>query len=83
MKWRLAFTSPSLSGVKAAVHAGLGVTLRGVSALEPGLVRLADAYGLPALPQLEIVVKKSPHPEDTPATNAMEDLVSTFATQNV
>jgi len=83
VKWRLAFTSPSLPGVKAAVHAGLGVTLRGSSALEPGLVRLADASGLPALPQFEMVVKKSPHSEDTPAINAMEDFVSTFATQSV
>lgn len=83
VKWRLAFSSPSLSGVKSAVQAGLGITLRGVSTLEPGLVRLDDAFGLPALPQFEIVVKKSPQSEDTPAINAMKDLVTAFATQNV
>ena len=82
VKWRLVFTSPSLSGVKAAVHAGLGVTLRGASALEPGLVRLDDLSRLPALPQFDIVVQKSPHAEGSPAIHAMEELVSTLSSQN-
>ncbi len=51
--WEIVFTSPSLSGLRAAVAAGLGVTARtrlsfpGLPAAEPG------AAGLPALPRVE------------------------------
>ncbi len=83
LAWRLAFTSPSLAGVKAAVRAGLGITLRGTSALEPGLIRLGNPSGLPVLPPFEVIVKRSPRCEDAPAINALEDLVVTFATQSL
>ena len=34
LAWRMAFSSPSLPGIKAAVRVGLGVTLRGVGFLD-------------------------------------------------
>jgi DNA-binding transcriptional LysR family regulator len=45
--WRLAFTSPSISGVKAAVRAGLGITLRGTSSLGPGLTVVEGDWHMP------------------------------------
>ncbi|OIQ77406.1 HTH-type transcriptional regulator YofA [mine drainage metagenome] len=49
--WRITFTSPSLSGIWAAVSAGLGVTVR-TSAGLPAQLSLLE--GLPDLPQLDL-----------------------------
>ncbi|REE93404.1 LysR substrate-binding domain-containing protein [Cupriavidus plantarum] len=51
MPWRLAFTSPSLSGLWAAAEAGLGVTPRTTVSL-PGTLTALDPSmaGLPPLP---------------------------------
>ncbi|WP_175105332.1 LysR substrate-binding domain-containing protein [Pararobbsia alpina] len=53
--WRLAFTSPSLSGLWAATAAGLGLTVRTRYGLPPA-VRALDArtYGLSTLPSLPL-----------------------------
>ena len=53
--WRLAFTSPSLTGLWAAVAAGLGVSLRTPAGL-PGNVRIigAEEPRLPALPRIAL-----------------------------
>jgi DNA-binding transcriptional LysR family regulator len=46
--WRIAYASPSLSGIRAAVEAGLGITVLAKSTVPPGLTVLRDA----ALPSL-------------------------------
>jgi len=51
--WRIAFTSTSLSGVWAAVGAGLGVTVRTAVGL-PASVRPLPASSLPALPTIGV-----------------------------
>ena len=50
--WRVAVTSPSLSGLRAAVRAGLGVTVRTPLLLGDGLRPLDRRARLPALPNL-------------------------------
>jgi DNA-binding transcriptional LysR family regulator len=50
LAWRVAFISPSLHGLWAAVEAGLGVTLRTVVGLTPGVRILRDDPGLPPPP---------------------------------
>jgi DNA-binding transcriptional LysR family regulator len=67
--WRLTFSSPSLSGLKAAVRAGLGITLRGTSFLDRGLVSLSGRTKLPEAPPLEIVYAIGP--QSSPATLAL------------
>lgn len=52
--WRLAFTSPSLSGLWAAAVAGLGVTVRTTLGLPPPLTVLDKSSGLPKLPQIAL-----------------------------
>ncbi len=53
--WRVAFSSPGLAGLWAAVAAGLGVTLRTPHGLPPSLRPLdPDEAGLPPLPSLRL-----------------------------
>lgn len=55
MPWRLAFTSPGLSGLWAAVAAGLGITLRTTFGLPGGVRRMTPAdASLPALPRIAL-----------------------------
>ena len=56
--WRIAFTSTSLSGVWAAVAAGLGVTVR-TSVGMPAAVRLLEASALPTLPHIGLSLLQS------------------------
>ena len=58
--WRLAFTSPGLSGLWAAAEAGLGVTLRTRIGLPQSLYALEPAaVGLPPLPHLALSLYKA------------------------
>ena len=71
--WRVAFTSPSLSGVWAAVSAGLGVTVRTRAGLPS---RLAVLDGLPALASLGLSVYRA-EAEPAPAIQRLEELLLT------
>jgi DNA-binding transcriptional LysR family regulator len=53
--WRLAFVSPSLGGLWAAVAAGLGVTVRTEFGLPAG-VRVLDPAEAPPLPSLAVAL---------------------------
>jgi len=55
-KWHIVFTSPSQQGIRAAVLAGLGVTVLTRGELEPGMKLVADQYGLPPLPKADFVL---------------------------
>ncbi|MEC5397424.1 LysR substrate-binding domain-containing protein [Uliginosibacterium sp. H1] len=50
--WRLAYSSSSLIGIKAAIRAGLGVTARTLEMLTPDLRTLGPNEGLPPLPDV-------------------------------
>lgn len=54
--WRLAFTSASLSGIWAAVGAGLGITVRTPAGL-PKSLRVVD--GMPELPMIGLMLHRS------------------------
>jgi DNA-binding transcriptional LysR family regulator len=79
--WRLAFTSPSISGVKAAVRAGLGITLRGTSFLGPGLTVIEGDWHMPILRprHLNIVLGRTAKVPLSGAGQALESLVKKFA----
>jgi DNA-binding transcriptional LysR family regulator len=70
--WRIAFSSPSLAGVWAAVDAGLGVTVRTAFGVPP-VLRLLE--GLPALPAIGLDLHRC---EETPApvVQRLETLIS-------
>jgi DNA-binding transcriptional LysR family regulator len=51
--WHVAFTSSSQSGIRAAVMAGLAITVLTRDDLEPGIAVVDGHYGLPMLPEAE------------------------------
>ena len=58
--WRIVCTSGSLSGLRAAALAGLGVTVHARGLMPDGLVEMPAAYRLPELGDVEFVVR-APH----------------------
>ncbi|WLI77848.1 transcriptional regulator LrhA [Kosakonia sp. H02] len=58
--WRMAYVASTLSAVKAAVKAGLGVTARPVEMMSPDLRVLGRAEGLPLLPETEYLLCCNP-----------------------
>lgn len=62
--WRLAYVASTLSAVRAAVKAGLGVTARPVEMMSPELRALGKAEGMPALPETEYLLSYNRHSEN-------------------
>jgi len=73
--WRIAFTSPSLAGIWAAVKAGLGVSVRTSLGL-PADVRALDAQDahLPPLPLLGLALYRA-EAEPEPAVARLAELI--------
>lgn len=55
-KWEIVFTSPSLSGLKAAMEAGLGITVRTSQSLQNNLQPLVGKFKLPRLSTVDFVL---------------------------
>lgn len=72
--WRVAFTSPSQQGLRAAVLAGLAVTALPLEDLEPGMVVIDGHYGLPDLVEADFRLVWSTA-EKTPAAAAFGQLL--------
>ncbi|AHM74949.1 virulence transcriptional regulator RovM [Yersinia hibernica] len=49
--WRIAYVASSLSAIRAAVRAGLGITARPIEMMSPDLRVLGETEGLPRLPE--------------------------------
>ncbi len=71
--WRVVVTSPSLSGLRAAVRAGLGVTVRTPLLLGDGLRLLDRRAGLPTLPDVSYDLIAVPAPG--PAVDRLADAI--------
>jgi DNA-binding transcriptional LysR family regulator len=56
--WRIAFVSPSLGGLWAAIAAGLGIGLR-TPAGRPASVRMLEDNALPALPSIGLTLYRA------------------------
>ncbi|MFQ5995266.1 MAG: LysR substrate-binding domain-containing protein [Acidiferrobacterales bacterium] len=59
--YRIAYASPSISGIHAAVTAGLAVTALASSVLPPGVRRLSSEEGFPQLPTATIALERAAH----------------------
>ncbi len=57
--WRIAYVASTLSAVRAACKAGLGVTARPIEMMSPDLRVLGAAEGLPPLPDTQYVLCKN------------------------
>lgn len=73
--WRLAFSSPSLAGIWAAVAAGLGLTIRTDIGLPPTVKALSsDTTGLPVLPKIGLRLHRKDAEAD-PVTQRLADIL--------
>jgi DNA-binding transcriptional LysR family regulator len=70
LTWEIVYTSPSLTGVRAAALAGLGITPLPASAVIAGLRILDSQEGLPSLPDLEFAIYEKARPEKAAAALA-------------
>src|SRR3984893_10590394 len=68
--WQIVYTSPSLTGVRAAALAGLAITPLPASALIAGLRILGVEEGLPRLPDLEFAIYEKARPDKAAAALA-------------
>src|SRR5258708_5893776 len=68
--WEIVYTSPSLTGVRAAALAGLAITPLPASAVIAGLRILGLEEGLPRLPDLEFAIYEKARPEKAAAALA-------------
>ncbi|MBL8709275.1 MAG: LysR family transcriptional regulator, partial [Rhodospirillaceae bacterium] len=84
LPWRLAFTSPSLAGLYAAVEAGLGVTPRTAEGVPARLALLGPESGLPALrPPVELYLHRTLNHGAAAVERLSETLVETLASDLV
>jgi DNA-binding transcriptional LysR family regulator len=60
----IVYTSPSLTGVRAAALAGLAITPLPASAVIAGLRVLGPDEGLPRLPDLEFAIYEKAQPDE-------------------
>jgi DNA-binding transcriptional LysR family regulator len=72
--WRIAYSTSSLSGLRAAVKAGLGITPRTATIRENGLHYVPHSRKLPALGRLSLSLYGARAP-DSPAIAKLADLV--------
>ncbi|MBV4411902.1 LysR family transcriptional regulator [Enterobacteriaceae bacterium YMB-R22] len=57
--WRISYVASTLSAVKAAVKAGLGITARPVEMMGPELRVLGFSDGLPVLPETQYLLSRN------------------------
>jgi DNA-binding transcriptional LysR family regulator len=76
MSWRIVYTSPSLTGLLAAVEAGLGITAR------LSHRNRAPVAGLPELQPVELAVYRNPQATPAPL-DALEKITRAHIQQNL
>jgi len=73
--WRIAFSSPSVSGMWSAVVAGMGIAARMVEAAPPNCVALRTTPALPRLPAVTIALRRAASPAHGEAVDGLEQVV--------
>lgn len=74
--WRIVCTSDSLSGVRAATLAGLGVTVVSEGLIPAGLIKIPGGHGLPDLGVAEFVVMGSENSMRGPAAELADVILA-------
>jgi|SoiMethySBSTD1v2_1073268.scaffolds.fasta_scaffold152052_4 DNA-binding transcriptional LysR family regulator len=74
-RWRVAFESTSLTGIQAALRAGVGVAAVIPATVGPGLAIVGPKEGLPPLPDVEIGLLRRPGTEGDALVDAVEELL--------
>ena len=74
--WHIAYTSPNVSGIQAAVSAGLGVSILPEVAILPDHRMLDTADGFPPIPDTEVALVAAP--EASAATRCLAEALAHF-----
>jgi DNA-binding transcriptional LysR family regulator len=74
--WHIAYTSPNLSGIQAAVSAGLGVSILPEVAILAGHRVIEPADGFPAITNTEIALVAAA--DASPATRRLAEVLADF-----
>ena len=77
--WHMAYTSPSLVGIQAAVSAGIGVSILPEVAVLPAHRVLNTEDGFPAVTDTEVVLAAAPHASS--ATRRLAELIAGFCSR--
>lgn len=82
LRWRIAYSSESVAGIKAAVSAGLAIGMLARSSVDDSMRILGPSHGLPLLPSSDLMLLGD---TDTasPAVKAMADTIRRRFTRNV
>ncbi|WP_339759632.1 LysR substrate-binding domain-containing protein [uncultured Hoeflea sp.] len=75
--WRIACVSESVSGLQAAVFAGMAVTVLGRSALVSGMREIVRGPDYPSLPKVDLLLYKAPGTKSA-AANALHDYLAHY-----
>ncbi|HEY1246376.1 MAG TPA: LysR substrate-binding domain-containing protein [Hyphomicrobiaceae bacterium] len=74
--WHMAYTSPNLSGIQAAVSAGIGVSILPEVAILPEHRVLRRNDGFPPITNTEVALVTAPNP--SPATRRLAEILHEF-----
>lgn len=76
--YRIAYTSPSLSAIMAAVSAGLAITAQLQSLITADLEIIGEAQGLPNMPMASIVLLRNSSTQSEVSETLAEQIVEAF-----
>jgi DNA-binding transcriptional LysR family regulator len=79
MEYRIAYTSPSIMGLTAAILAGLAVTAISQSIVPPGMRQLHPEEGFPALPSAAFLLNRNPDSDNDVVNSLAEHIKKAFA----
>ena len=71
-RWRVAYSSQSMTGLAPVVMAGLAIVVVTRSMLTPNLKPLDESSGLPPLPSIELALHRAPHRPSEPVRRLAE-----------
>ena len=77
--YRIAYTSATLMGLKAAVRAGLAVAAISRSIIPPGIRELSVEEGFPLLPSASFLLHRNPEAEHTIVDSLAEHICAAFS----
>lgn len=78
--YRIAYTSPSIMGLQAAVIAGLAVTVISQSIIPPGMRQLAAEEGFPPLQAASFLLHRNPQSSNCVVDSLAEHIAKAFGT---
>lgn len=82
-KYRVAYTSGSITGVKAAIKAGLAIGILARSTVDSSMKILDSTDGLPALPSSQLLLRTNPSSSFPDAAEALGEAIrQSFSAHN-